>query len=78
MVAPPAGELSDGFEAGEKEIIIKADLRAAGFKSANLRLTNVFAGEEDKPVKMTAKELRDGIPLTIQYPDGLIFAVDKR
>ncbi|MEW6411118.1 MAG: beta-galactosidase [Candidatus Zixiibacteriota bacterium] len=78
VVAPPAGELSDGFEAGEKEIIIKADLRAAGFKSANLRLTNVFAGEEDKPVKMTAKELRDGIPLTIQYPDGLIFAVDKR
>lgn len=78
IVAPPPGELSDGFEAGTKEVIVKADLKSAGFKSAKLKLTSMFAGEEDKPMKLTARELRDGIPLSIKFPDGLAFVVDKR
>ncbi len=78
VVAPPAGELSDGFEAGRKEVIVKADLKAAGFRSAKLRLINIFAQEDEKPIRLTAKELRDGIPLNIEFPDGLIFVVDKR
>jgi hypothetical protein len=78
VVAPPPGELSDGLEAGEKEIIVKADLRAAGFKAAKLRLTNVFGGEDDKPLRLTAKELRDGVALTTKFPDGQIYVVDKR
>ena len=78
VVAPPPGELSDGFEAREKEIIIKADLREAGFKAAKMKLVDIFAGEEDPPIKLTAKELRDGIPLRIQFPDGKIFVVEKR
>ena len=78
VVAPPPGELSDGFEAGEKEIIIKADLKVAGFKAAKLKLTNVFADEEEKPLKLTAKELKDGISLTVKFPDGQIYVVDKR
>lgn len=78
IVAPPPGELSDGFETGQKEIIIKADLKSAGFKAAKLKLTNIFADEEEPPIKLTAKELKDGIPFTIQYPDGMIFLVEKR
>ncbi|UCD64693.1 MAG: beta-galactosidase [Candidatus Zixiibacteriota bacterium] len=77
-VAPPPGELSDCFEADEKEVIVKADLRAVGFKAAKFRLINIFAGEDEKPLRITAKELRDGIPLRIKFPDGLIFVVDKR
>ncbi|UCG61391.1 MAG: beta-galactosidase [Candidatus Zixiibacteriota bacterium] len=78
VVAPPPGELSDGFEAGAKEVIVKADLRSAGFKSAKLKLTNLFGSEDEKPLRLTAKELRDGIALNIQFPDGLIYVVDKR
>ncbi|NOY88140.1 MAG: hypothetical protein GXO93_01965 [FCB group bacterium] len=78
VVAPPPGELSDGLEAKKKEIIIKADLKAAGFKATNLKLTNLFNGEEDSPLKITAKELKEGIPLEIQFPDGMLFVVDKR
>ncbi|MCK4572843.1 MAG: beta-galactosidase [candidate division Zixibacteria bacterium] len=78
VVAPPPGELSDGFEAGHKEIIIKADLREAGLKAAKLKLTDIYAGEDDAPMKLTAKELRDGIPVDIQFPDGKIFIVEKR
>ncbi|UCE24166.1 MAG: beta-galactosidase [Candidatus Zixiibacteriota bacterium] len=78
VVAPPPGELSDGFEAGRKEVIVKADLKSAGFRSAKLRLINIFAKEDEKPIRLTAKELRDGIPLKIEFPDGLIFVVDKR
>lgn len=78
IVAPPPGELSDGFETGSKEIIIKADLKSLGFKAAKLKLTNLFDDEEDPPIKLTAKELQGGIPLKIQYPDGMIFLVEKR
>ncbi len=78
IVAPPPGELSDGLEADQKEIIIRADLKQAGFKSTKLRLTNVFDSEDAKPLRMTSKELKDGIPLQISFPDGMVFVVDKR
>jgi hypothetical protein len=84
IVAPPPGELSDGLEAGTKSIIIRADLKGAGFKAANIKMTDLFDenidSEEKKPVviKVTAKELKDGIPLEISFPDGKIFLVEKR
>ena len=78
VVAPPPGELSDGFESEEKEIIIKADLKKAGFKSPKLKLTNIFADEEEAPLKLIAKDLQQGIPLKIKFPDGIIFIVEKR
>ena len=78
IVAPSPGDLSDGLEAGEKEIIVKANLKAAGFKAPKLKLTNIFGAEDEKPLRITAKELRDGIPFNIQFPDGLIYVVDKR
>lgn len=78
IVAPPPGELSDGFESEEKEIIIRADLKKAGFKSAKVKLTNIFAEEEEAPLKLTMKELQQGIPLKIKFPDGMIFIVEKK
>jgi len=78
VVAPPPGELSDGFERRRKEIIVKADLKTAGFKAPRLKLTNLFDREEGKPIKTTARELKDGIPLQISFPDGYIFLVERR
>jgi beta-galactosidase len=77
IVAPPPGELSDGFEAGEKEIIIKVDLKGAGFKGTKIKLTNIFAEEEEAPIRVTSKQLEEGIPLKVQFPDGFIFIVEK-
>ena len=78
IVAPPPGELSDGFESGEKEIIVKADLKPLGFKSAKMKLIDLFSEDEEaQPLKYTAKELKDGISLHVKYPDGLIFVVEK-
>ncbi len=78
VVAPPPGELSDGFESPKKEIIVKVDLKAAGFKSPTVKLTNIFDSEEDPPLKLKVKDLQDGIPLSIQYPDGLVFLIEKK
>lgn len=78
VVAPPPGELSDGFEATKKEIIVKANLKKAGFKAPKLKLTDLFGGEEAKPLKVTAKELEEGIALNINTPDGIIFLVERR
>jgi beta-galactosidase len=78
LVAPPAGELSDGLEAGEKEIIVKVDLKAAGFKAPRQKLTNLFEGEETKPIKTTAKDLKSGIALRTKFPDGAIYLIERR
>ena len=79
IVAPPPGELSSGFEAPSKEIIIKADLKPLGFKAANIKLTNLFDDpEESTPIRTSAKELKEGLALSISFPDGIIFHVEKR
>ncbi len=78
VVVPPAGELSDALEAKSKEIIVQADLKIPGFNAAQLKLTNIMAGEGAEPIKTTAKDLKIGIPVTVSYPDGLIFLVEKR
>ncbi len=78
VVVPPPGELSDGLEARRKEIIVQADLKEAGFSAANLKLTDLFAGETAEPIKTTAKDLKVGLSLTVNFPDGLAFLVEKR
>ncbi|MCD6248899.1 MAG: beta-galactosidase [candidate division Zixibacteria bacterium] len=78
VVAPPPGQLSDGLEAACKEVIIQADLRQAGFAAAKIKLTNILEdAEEVKPIRITAKELRSGLVLPVQFPDGMIFRVEK-
>jgi hypothetical protein len=76
IVAPPPGELSDGFESGRKEIIVKADMKELGLKSAKLKLRNLFDDEEADPLRVTSKDLKDGIALDIEFPDGKIFLVE--
>ncbi len=78
VIAPPPGELSDGFEAPAKEIIIKADLKELGFKPANIKLTDIFGSEEAEPLKTSGRELREGISLKMNFPDGAMFLVEKR
>ncbi|UCC44618.1 MAG: beta-galactosidase [Candidatus Zixiibacteriota bacterium] len=78
VVIPPPGELSDGMESKPKEIIIQADLKALGMSVPKLKLTNLLAGEETKPLRTTAKDLKAGLALEVEYPDGLIFLVEKR
>ncbi len=79
IVAPPPGELSDGFEAAGKEIIVRADLKKLGLKAVKLKLTDMFSDpEEPTVIKTTAKELAEGIPFDISFPDGRMFLVDKR
>ena len=78
IVAPPPGELSDGLEAAEKEVIVQLDLRKFGFTAAQVKLTDLLAGEQAVPIKTTAKDLRAGIPLRLHFPDGYIFLVQKR
>lgn len=76
IVAPPPGQLSDGFEPGHKSIIIKADLKQLGIKSAKLKLRNLFDDEEAAPLRVTSKELKDGIALDIGFPDGQVLLVE--
>ena len=78
IVAPPPGELSDVFQSDRKEVIIKADLRALGFKGAKAKLTDLFADEEAKPLKITAKELKQGLSMNLSFPGGHVFLVEKR
>ncbi len=78
VVVPPPGELSDGFEAGKKHVIIKADLKEVGFKATNLKLVDIFGSESSEAIKVTAKELQDGIGLDVGFPDGKIFVVEKK
>jgi len=79
IVAPPPGELSDGFEASDKEIIIRADLKQMGMKAVKLKLTDLFGDpEEPTVIKTTAKDLAEGISMKISFPDGLVYLVEKR
>ncbi|PWB71847.1 hypothetical protein C3F09_07390, partial [candidate division GN15 bacterium] len=78
IVAPPPGELSDGFESRRKEVIIKADLKELGFSAANLKLTNIMSGEQGEVMKIASKDLKEGMPMKLSYPDGLVFLVEKR
>ena len=78
VIAPPPGELSDGFEAPAKEVIIKADLKELGFKAAKIKLTDIFGAEEAEPLKTSGRELREGISLKMNFPDGAMFLVEKR
>ena len=79
IVSPPPGELSDGYEAGHKEVIIKADLRQAGFRGAQYRLTDLLVpAEKAEILKIAANDLRSGIAMKLNFPDGRIYLVEKR
>ena len=78
IVAPPPGDLSSEYESGQRQVIIKADLREAGMKSPNLRLTDLFADEEATPIRTTSKDLQNGMAIDLAFPDGIVYLVQKR
>ncbi len=78
LVAPPPGELPSIADTSEREVIVRIDLRRAGVSSARLKITDLLAGEEAKPLKVTSENLRRGIPMRINYPDGRMFLLEKQ
>ncbi|MFH2035635.1 MAG: hypothetical protein ABIJ45_04475, partial [Candidatus Zixiibacteriota bacterium] len=78
LVAPPAGELSAVADTSSREIIVRVNLRKFGIASARIKITDLMAGEEAEPLKITAESLRKGIPLMVDFPDGHIYLIEKR
>lgn len=78
IVAPPAGELGSAVDSGQREIIVQVDLKKLGFAATNIKLTNIFDGEGAVALKSSAKELAEGMSLTMNYPDGCLFLIEKR
>lgn len=79
VTLPPRGELSDSYEPGEKEVIIRVELKKFGFTGTRVKLTNLLSeAEEPEVIKSSVKELQDGISLQMHYPDGAIYLVEKR
>ncbi|RKX24257.1 MAG: hypothetical protein DRP47_11670 [Candidatus Zixiibacteriota bacterium] len=78
IVTPPPGELSDAFEASQKEIIIRVDLKELGMKAPRVKLIDLFSDEEQPIIiRTTSKELADGMSLNVNVPDGMIYVVQK-
>ncbi len=77
LLAPPAGELRDATDVRSKEILLKVDLRKMGFKGLKIKLSDQFAEEETPPLKTTVEDLKNGISMTIDFPDGKILLVEK-
>ncbi|MCP4704005.1 MAG: hypothetical protein GY865_05290 [candidate division Zixibacteria bacterium] len=78
MVAPPPGELSSLVNTSSREVIVRIDLKKVGIASARVKITDLFADEEEvEPMKVTSESLRKGIPLEISFPDGRMFLIEK-
>ena len=78
MVAPPPGELSSVTDTATRDVIVRIDLRKIGISSARVKITDLFADEEEAPLKITSDSLRKGIPLKINFPDGRMFLFEKK
>lgn len=84
IMAPPPGELSDATDIRKKEILLKVDLRKYGFKGTRIKLYDQFdnndaedPAERDKPLSTTVDELKNGIKLNVEFPDGKMLLVSK-
>jgi len=78
LMAPPAGDLDDVVDVRKKEVILKVDLRRFGFKGVKIKLVDQFADEETKPIATTVDELKNGIAMDLEFPDGKILLVQKK
>jgi hypothetical protein len=78
MVSPPAGELPSTADTTSRNVIIRIDLRKVGIASARLKMTDLFADEEAVPVTLTADNLRKGLEMEVDFPDGKIFLIEKK
>jgi hypothetical protein len=78
MAAPPAGELAALSDTTSREVVIRVNLRKAGIASARIKMVNLLAGEEAEPIKITSDNLRKGLALPVDFPDGAIYMIEKR
>lgn len=78
LVAPPAGELSSSADTTSRKVIIRVDLRKVGILSAGIKMTDLLAGEDAEPLKISSENLRKGLAIDIDFPDGRIFLLEKR
>lgn len=78
LLAPPPGELSDTTDIRTKQILLKVDLRKLGFKGTRIKLVDQFADEEAEPIRTSVDELKNGILIDIEFPDGKILLVEKK
>jgi beta-galactosidase len=78
MVCPPPGELSSLSDTSSREVIIRVDLRKVGISSAKVKVTDLLAGETVPPLKVTADNLRRGMAVKVDFPDGRIFLIEPK
>ncbi|MCH7879579.1 MAG: beta-galactosidase [candidate division Zixibacteria bacterium] len=78
LIAPPTGELGDRVETSRREIFLKVNLRALGFKSPNIKINDLFADEETPPLKSTTAALAEGISLELNFPEGKALLIERR
>ncbi len=78
MVAPPPGELSSAADTSSRNVIVRMDLRKVGVLSAGIKVTDLMAGEDAPPIKLSSENLRRGMPVRVDFPDGRIFLIEKR
>jgi hypothetical protein len=78
IVAPPPGELPSSANTSSRNVIVRIDLRKIGILSAGIKVTDLMADEETPPVKLSSENLRKGMAVKVDFPDGRIFLVEKR
>ena len=79
VVAPPPGELSSMADTSTREVVVRIDLRKVGIASAKVKMTDLMAGgEEVQAVTLASDNLRRGITINVDFPDGRIFLFEKK
>ncbi len=78
IMAPPPGELSTMTDSSKRDVVIRVDLRKVGISSAKVKITDLLAGEEAQPMKLTADNLRRGMAIEVDFPDGRMLLFEKK
>jgi len=78
VVAPPPGELSSMADTSTREVVVRVDLRKVGIVSAKIKMTDLMAGEEEQAVTLASDNLRRGITINVDFPDGRMFLFEKK
>jgi beta-galactosidase len=78
LVAPPPGELPSVSDTSSREIIIRIDMRKLGIASASLKMKDFFAEEGVPPLKVSSDNLKKGLAIKVDFPDGRIFIIERK
>ncbi len=78
LVAPPPGELSSVADTSSREVVVRIDLRKIGIASARIKMKDLLADEEIPSLKLSSENLRKGLAINVDFPDGRIFLIERR